>query len=205
MPHRDLHVRVGTDSRVRTIPGMKVHRRGAAPTVAVESPIDALGQMLRCASDLEVIVAADSALNLKLTTPRELERAFANSRRARRILSRVDARAESGIESIVRVRLRARGVRLRTQVQIRGVGRVDLLIGDRLVVELDGRQWHDRASTFESDRKRDAGLVVRGYLVMRLSYNRVMAEWDAVEQELLSLIRRDRHVVRGGAHPRPNA
>jgi very-short-patch-repair endonuclease len=184
---------------------MKVHRRGATPAVAVESPIDALRQMLRCANDLEVIVAVDSALQLELATRHEIERAFAGTHRGRRILSRVDASAESGIESIVRLRLRARGIRLRTQVHVSGVGRVDLLIGDRLVVELDGRQWHDRASTFESDRKRDAALVIRGYLVMRFSYNRVMYEWNAVEQELLSLIRRDRHVARGGTLPRANA
>ena len=205
MPHRDLHVRVGADSRVRAIAGMRIHRRGKAPRVALESPIDSLVDLVRCADDLAIVVAVDSLLNMGLASLHEVERFLVLTRRGRRILSRVDGRAESGIESIVRVRLRARGIRLRTQVSIRGIGRVDMLIGDRLVVEVDGRGWHDRESSFESDRRRDAALVVRGFLVLRYSYKRVMEDWEAVEREVLSLIRRDRHVARNGRSGRTNA
>jgi very-short-patch-repair endonuclease len=73
---------------------------------------------------------------------------------------------------------------------------VDLLVGDRLVVELDGEQWHG-GDRFEEDRRRDLALVAAGYLVVRISYRQVMNEWDAIERLLLEIIRRRDHRWRG--------
>jgi len=78
-------------------------------------------------------------------------------------------------------------------VRIPGVGRVDILIGDRLILELDGEEFHD----FERDRARDRRAAVRGYVTIRASYRQVMNEWAALEAELMVLIRRRDHL--GGA------
>lgn len=56
--------------------------------------------------------------------------------RARALLDRCD-RAESGTGPLVRLRLRARGVRVRPQVPIESIARVDRLIGDRLIIEAE--------------------------------------------------------------------
>jgi very-short-patch-repair endonuclease len=205
IPDPVAHVRVGGDSRIAARQGYRLHRTGTAPRTVIESPLSAMRQFVRCGHDLEIVVAIDSALNKGVLGQRDIQRMLDTSNRGRRILSRIDSRAESGTETIVRVRLRARGIKLRTQVRIAGVGRVDLVVGDRLVIEVDGEQWHDRASTFESDRRRDTALVVRGYVVLRYSYRRVMHDWDAVEGEVLNLIRRDAHVARGGYFARSNA
>lgn len=42
----------------------------------------------------------------------------------------------------MRLRLRRRKVELRTQVTIADVGRVDLLVGERLVIEVDSKEHH---------------------------------------------------------------
>lgn len=111
------------------------------------------------------------------------------SRRAS--IDKADAGSQSGLETIVRLLLRSHRVRLRTQVQIDGVGRVDLLIGDRLVVELDGFGFH--VGRFEQDRERDWELTQRGYLVVRVSYLMVMNHRARVAAGLLSLVRRGAH------------
>ena len=99
----------------------------------------------------------------------------------RHLVDRVDPGSASGIETVVRLFLRTHGIRHRIQVRISGVGRVDLLIGDRLILEIDGEavpHW----PRVRGDRRRDLELVMRGYLVIRLSYRMVMSEWDARQQ-----------------------
>jgi very-short-patch-repair endonuclease len=78
-------------------------------------------------------------------------------------------------------------------VVIAGVGRVDLLIGERLVLELDGAEWHTGIDAIERDRRRDRELVARGYLVMRVTYRQLLERWDEVEAQILRLVRRDEH------------
>jgi very-short-patch-repair endonuclease len=204
-PGHGLHVRLHSDAHVRSAKGVRrIHRRGSAPgSSPIDTPLRALEIALTCVDDLTAVILIDSAMHSGLVSRAELEPLLAGTNRGRRLGSRVDSRAESGTETIVRVRLRARGVRLRTQVPIAGIGRVDLLVGDRLVIEVDGETWHDRESTFESDRARDSALVTRGYIVLRYSYRRVMDDWDNVEREILSLVRRRVHVRRSGGNRQP--
>lgn len=88
--------------------------------------------------------------------------------------------------------LRGRGIRHRTQVWIDSVGRVDILVGDRLIIEIDGAGFHTGVE-FERDRRRDFEFVMRGYLVIRLSYQMVMSEWETVRGGVLELIERGEH------------
>ncbi|MGX5682511.1 endonuclease domain-containing protein [Schumannella luteola] len=91
------------------------------------------------------------------------------------------------------MRLRRWRVSVQTQVVIAGVGRVDVLIGDRLVLELDGYGFHATGESFESDRRRDLELARLDYRVIRLSYRQVMYSWEEAESVLLALIRRGEH------------
>jgi very-short-patch-repair endonuclease len=175
----------------RATPGVVAHT-GTTRGLSIEDPASAFERFASCGRPLEIAVAADSALNLGVLTWEQVTDVLSRSARRRRLLSRIDGRAESGLETIARIRLRARGVGLRIQVSI-GAYRVDMLIGDRLIIELDGQRWHDTASTFESDRRRDAALVAAGFIVLRFSFRRVMNEWDQVEQQILALVRRGEH------------
>src|SRR5690606_29569534 len=109
--------------------------------------------------------------------------------RGRRVLALHDPAAESGIETLVRLALRRHRIRARSQVTIPGVGRVDFLIGDRLVIEADGFEWHGSREAFERDRDRDRELVRRGFVVIRLSYARVMGDLDGAMLAVLDVVR----------------
>jgi hypothetical protein len=64
---------------------------------------------------------------------------------------------------------------------------VDLLWPEqRVVVETDGRAFHDNPMAFERDRKRDRELQLSGYRVVRFTYRQIEEEPDAV----ISAIRR---------------
>jgi very-short-patch-repair endonuclease len=56
----------------------------------------------------------------------------------------------------------------------------------RLVVETDGRSFHDDPLAFERDRKRDRDLQLNGYRVVRFTHRHIEEEPDAV----ISAIRR---------------
>jgi hypothetical protein len=78
----------------------------------------------------------------------------------------------------------------RPEVNQRVVGHeVDALWREqRLVVELDGRAFHDGPAAFERDRERDADLVAAGYHVMRLTWRRLSVQGDREARRLRGLL-----------------
>lgn len=58
----------------------------------------------------------------------------------------------------------------------------------RLVVELDSREFHLTRRAFEADRERDARLQVAGYRVIRITWRRLTNEPDAIMGELRELL-----------------
>lgn len=165
--------------------------------------VDDLDTALRCAArrldDEELLVVLDSVRNLELRSLAELETLLATQpRRVRRVLAR-SGLAESGTETLVRSRLRARGVSVRSQVVIRGVGRVDLLVGRCLVIEVDSIQHHTSLRAYEADRERDRRLRALGYTPIRLTYRQVVQDWPAVEADILAMVARGLHRRRAAA------
>ena len=156
---------------------------------------DALREMATCVSPELTIAAVDSALRLKLITSEQWHWEVEGlPHRLRRLLLRVDSRSESITESVARFRLAMLGVETRPQVRVPGVGRVDLLIGDALVIELDGWEYHADREQFERDRRRDAQLSALGYHVLRFSYRQVFEHWSEVRAAISAAI------ARGDAH-----
>lgn len=204
MPHADLHLRVASGTAVRRA-GIRLHWTHERVDLArgVDDVQAALLRAVECLDLRAAVVVVDSALNRGLVSRSALERSLTTPR-GRRVLALADERAESGIETLARLGLRRLRVRVRSQVVVPGAGRVDLLIGDRLVLELDGRRWH---GDFEADRDRDRRLLALGYLVIRASYRQVMEEWDTIASQILTLVRRDEHRWRAtlpqGARRRP--
>jgi very-short-patch-repair endonuclease len=67
---------------------------------------------------------------------------------------------------------------------------VDLLWRDhRLVVELDGRRWHDTPFSRDRDYRRDTNLLCRGYRVMRLTWRQVVNDPVWVTRRLRQALR----------------
>ncbi len=182
-----LHVRMRRGTGLTGGAGLRQHWSDLPVTTPIDSRVESARCLVRCLPHDEAVVALDSALHHGLITLAELRRDA--DPRMRTVLADVDPRAESGLESLARLRLRRRRIRLRPQVLIPGVGRVDFLIGDRLILELDGEEFHE----FDEDRARDRRSAVRNYLTVRASYDHVMTGWHTLETELLALIRRDEH------------
>ncbi len=157
---------------------------------------ECLKQMSLCQSPEWVVAAADSAVRANLLTTSEwLDDIRLLPRRLRRLLSRVDAQSESITESVTRFRLEQLGFEPRLQVTIRGVGRVDMIIGERLVIEVDGYAYHSDPEAFEADRRRDARLSARGYRVLRFSYKQIMQHWSEVRAAITAAVARGDHLA----------
>jgi very-short-patch-repair endonuclease len=58
----------------------------------------------------------------------------------------------------------------------------------KLVVELDSREFHLTRRAFEADRERDARLQVAGYRVIRITWRRLAKEPEAIVGELRALL-----------------
>jgi very-short-patch-repair endonuclease len=187
------HVRVADGIAVIHQPGVRIHWTAARVGPGIDSIDEALATAVACVDFRALVVAADSLVNRGLLTPIRLQAVLGVTPRGRRVLAVHDPRAESGIETLVRLALRRHRVRARSQVAIPGVGRVDFLVGDRLVIEADGYDWHGGRLEFERDRERDRELVRRGYIVIRATYHQVMTDLDAVISAALEVIRRREH------------
>lgn len=160
---------------------------------ARDGVITAMAEMFRCEGVVPAMVALESALNRNVLPLQALEmlRAILPAW-ASPYLDDATAESDSGLETIARLLFRRLRIPVRAQVVIAGVRRVDLLVGDRLVLELDGRAFHSGAD-FERDRRQDLELTLRGYLVVRLSYRMVVHDWDATHRAVRELIARGLH------------
>jgi hypothetical protein len=95
--------------------------------------------------------------------------------------------ADSGIESIGRFRLRLMGLDVEVLVRLSRIGTVDLLIDGWLVVEMDGKEFHE-GERFERDRQRDLAATTARYRTLRFSWRQVMFAWPSVETAILAAL-----------------
>ncbi|WP_259423220.1 endonuclease domain-containing protein [Cnuibacter physcomitrellae] len=161
---------------------------------AVDSVPQSVLHAAHCLDRAHAVAALDSILNLGLLSrPALTDLLGGQIGRVAALLPLVDPGAQSGIESLCRLGLHAARIGARSQVQIDDVGRVDFLVGDRLVIEVDGREHHATQAGFAEDRRRDLALAARGYLVLRLTYVQVMYQWGEVLATIRGILRRGEH------------
>jgi len=72
---------------------------------------------------------------------------------------------------------------------------VDVLIGERLVVQIDGFEHHGDARRRRKDIRGDARLVLLGYTALRFDYQQVMFDWPDVEASILGAVARGLHLA----------
>ena len=148
---------------------------------AVDEFLTALRHAARCLSVEDFVVVCDSIVNRGLMRLDDLVAEFADRPRSfQKVLDLIDGRAESGIETMVRLRLIEAGVAVTPQVTIPFVGRVDLLVGTSLIIEVDGARYHFDRANYENDRLRDLHATAFGYRTIRLTYDQVVFQWDVV-------------------------
>jgi very-short-patch-repair endonuclease len=206
----DTHVAVSAHaSRLRILPGILAvaSSRPNSPIVvhwsarpadpeSSRSVLDILKDLAGCESPEFTIAAVDSAIRLGLIRLGDwLDFLPSLPRKLGTLLSSVNGKSGSITESLCRVRLLPLGIVPTLQFRVAGVGFVDMLIGERLVIEIDGRKYHTDAEQFEADRQRDARLSILGFRVLRFSYRQVMSNWAQVRGSILAAIARGDHLA----------
>lgn len=157
---------------------------------------NALLQMATCCSEDAFFAALESALRHSLLSPAALvwlRRHLPASMRWLVSFARADA--DSGLESLIRLRLHRIGIHVRTQASVAGVGEVDLLIGERLIIEADGRENHAREKERSKDLRRDAAAAAAGYTTLRFTYELIIDDWPLVEAAIRGALARDAHLA----------
>lgn len=147
----------------------------------------------RCLGEEAFFAAYESAWNKRLLTAsdrRTIRRELPRSAAWLLDLARPDA--QSGLESLLRLRLHLLGLTLDCQVDIPDVGRVDFVIGGRLILEVDGRANHAGAERRHNDLMRDAAASARGYETLRFDYAMVVHDWARVVAAIVPAVARAR-------------
>lgn len=184
----------------------KCRRRGAVEG-AVECrstmahrrvPVDSLDAALMAVvinhSREDAVVALDCVLHSGVRDRGQLENLMLTAPADRHhLLSAASGLVESPLESLLRFGLWQRQVKVKPQAQVPGVGRVDFLIGKRLIIEVDSVEFHTDLRAFRKDRERDRRAVERGYKVLRFTTYEVQHELPRVLATILRFVRRDLH------------
>ncbi len=132
------------------------------------SAASAVRCIAQCFGIEDAIRVGDSALQRRLATRADLRAALAGMTWLEApAIDALNALCGSGYETDAKLLLLEAGLQFEQQVAIPGVGRVDFVVGGCVIIEIDGRETHER--TFEDDRARDAAALLQGYLTVRLS------------------------------------
>jgi len=189
------HVACGPHAGMVAVSGAVLHRFTPLVPRDPDDLTDPLANVLQAVALCQPYEAAlaiwDSAVNKGLTDKKKLER-FPFRGQARDLLAAVVPFHDSGLESFVFPRLRWLKLPIRPQVWLHG-HRVDFLIGDRLVFQIDG--GHHVGAQRAADIAHDTELMLRGYFVIRVGYDDVVNHWEDVQERILAAIAQGLHLA----------
>lgn len=176
--------------------GMRIHRAVGPAPVARHAPreplVNVLFQVARCLKADDALTVWESAVRTTSLTKEMLQEVPWRSTRARRLSDATGGLSDSGLETHVVVRLRRAGLEVRQQVWLDGHP-VDVLVGRRLVIQIDGRH-HLEPRQRRRDIEGDARLTLMGFTVLRFDYRQVMFDWPSVERTVLTAVAQGRHL-----------
>lgn len=190
--HLSVHPHAGRD-----VSRFVAHRSIGPVDALPRSPVDAIENVLArvatCLPHLDALTIWESAINKRLVTVEHLQAVGWATRAARALAAEAGAASDSGLETLVVHRLARIGIVARQQVPLLGHD-VDLLIGRRLVIQLDGFAYHQAAQR-RSDIAHDRRLRLAGYTVLRFDYAEIMDRWPLVERQILAAIAQNLHIA----------
>lgn len=192
--HDDLHVAVNANAARFERTGMLIHwATGPSPVrrwALEDPPINVLFHAARCLPRRDALAVWESALRRGVVDPHVLRLVDWGSKAAHELAARASDLSDSGLETVLIDGMRALGLAVRQQVWIDGHP-VDVLIGDALVVQLDGFAHHQAADR-RRDIRADARLALRGYTVLRFDFQQVLFDWVYVEATILEAVAQGR-------------
>lgn len=193
-PHAGVHVVGGRGWNPAWAPGLVLHPGASAQTGLPVWPVaDCVAQVAHRHGLEPGLIVAESAVHLGRLSLDDARAALAHTPRLDRGQLDWLAPAESGSETRVRLFLRQSRVPVRAQQFVPEVGRVDLLVGDSLIIECDSAAHHGETN-YEADRRRDLRARNLGYDTLRLSYQQIWNEWKSTTASLYRIIRQRRHL-----------
>lgn len=201
VPRQDkLHACIGVGDKRPSGEDMYFHRIAQRGAVPLSMPDEALEEVARFHHAETGLIVAESALQKGIISYESVLALMSTLPKGKqRIWRHFDFGAQSGSETRVRLYLQRKRVKVESQVQIQGVGRVDLLVGNSLIIECDSQSYHSSAEAGHRDRTRDIAAHLLGYRVVRLSYWQIWREWETTSGLLDRIIASGRHL----AKPRP--
>ncbi|GAA3770350.1 hypothetical protein GCM10022240_23290 [Microbacterium kribbense] len=189
------HVACAPHAGMVAISGAVLHRFAPIvprdPTVLTDSLVNVLQAVALCQPYETALAVWESALNRRLIDKKMLLR-FPFRGQARDIVDAAVPFHDSGLETFVFQRLSWLGLRIRAQVWLYG-HRTDFLIGDRLVLQIDGGHHVDAQRS--ADIAHDAELILHGYSVIRVGYDQVVNHWEDVQDRILTAIAQGLHLA----------
>lgn len=191
--------RIAIDPDTGAIGCCETHRDRAidAPDIRRVGVLQCLRQILACRGAEPFFAALESAMRQRLITATGIARLRAElPQRYRWLVDFARWDSDSGLESILRLRLHRVGLVLASQVRIPGVGDVDFVVEDCLILEADGAT-HEGESRHK-DRIRDAVAMVLGFVTLRFDSALILHDWELVESAVLAAISRDLHRSHAG-------
>lgn len=160
----------------------------AARITGIASPLLMLEHAFLTQPAERALAIADSALKQRYLRMSDLHALAARlPAHLRHAVHSATPKSDSGIESIGRFRLTIMGLDVEVLVRLSRIGTVDLLIDGWLVVEMDGREFHE-GEQFERDRQRDLESATARYRTLRFSWRQVMFAWPTVEAAILAAL-----------------
>ncbi|MDR2997191.1 MAG: endonuclease domain-containing protein [Microbacterium sp.] len=187
------HVWLGENGRRHPHPKCEciTHFFAGSTRFGIASPETALIHLFECAGEEAFFAAYESAWRKrKLTRAARARVREALPKSARWLVDLARSDADSGLESLLRLRLHLLGIRLDCQVAIDGVGKVDFVVGGRLIIEVDGKENHDGSTNRHKDLVRDAAASALGYETLRFDYAQVIHDWKTVQPAIIAALNR---------------
>lgn len=167
---RPKHVHVRADRSLHH-PGISLHRGSRTKGRLIAAPAEVVWDAFRCLPPLQALVIAESAVARNAVSARTLQQALGRTRdwQAQRLLAGIGRPKASPLEVCARYHLLAAGLEIQEEVLVPGVGRVDFLVAGRLIVEIDGYEFHSSRKHYRQDRARWNAATAQGYQTLRIT------------------------------------
>ncbi|QKJ20141.1 endonuclease domain-containing protein [Microbacterium hominis] len=193
-----IHLRVDPHASSPVDPDVAVHWSQriapARPDSLLESVEDTLAHIAVCLDAESAQVVWNSAVKLESRSPAALQRVRWRTQAARDCADRASEQSDSGLETIAVVRLTPWGIPIQQQVVLLGRP-VDILMGERLVIQIDGYAHHASSAQRSRDVAFDAELALLGYTVLRFTYVQIVHDWEGVERTIARAIAAGLHLA----------
>lgn len=188
-PPEALHLSCGNGVPKRGVVDHAACTHEATLAYPVAALADGLLHALRCLPELEALVMVQSATGAGLISVGFLRKKLTGNRngRARAVLDLLIRRADSVLEVLAHTHFVRAGLNVRMHVNLPGVGEVDCLVEECLVVELDGSS-HFEPRQIKKDQRRNKAGMLGGHLTLHYFYDDVVHRPEEMVDEIRTVL-----------------